>query len=95
MRLKALVSDGRDGGQWRIFGLPQTGGVIHVEFSVPRFFRGRRLMQGEWMLGMKDAGKVIDPERVLRAGAAEAAPISDGYLMEKEALEQSRLRVLF
>ena len=47
------------------------------------------------MLGMKDAGKVIDPERVLRAGAAEAAPISDGYLMEKEALEQSRLRVLF
>lgn len=95
VRLKALVSDGRDGGQWRVFRLPQTGGVIQVEFGVPRFFRGRRLMQGEWMLGMKDAGKVIDPERALRAGAAEAAPISDGYLMEKEALEQSRLRVLF
>ena len=52
-------------------------------------------MQGEWMLGMKDAGKVIDPERVLQAGAAETTPIADGYLMEKEALEQSRLRVLF
>lgn len=80
--------------------VPSKGGKIVIDFDVPVYMDGRRLMWGDMMLGTKADIAKVDPASLKRVGngfeyaGAQFAPIADSYLEDAQHIAET-VRALF
>lgn len=90
-----------DSERFREFTVPKTGDSIVLNFEVPVRQVGRRILWGDRMLGSAKPVKDLSVVALRRDkdgftdGTNRLEPISEGYLMDKEALCQTKLQILF